>query len=85
MSSGQESELEHVDGQDEWKFQQEGFCENCGAQAHLHEGLCRPCHRLALDERRTGVPMDQEKRRPIPPHQAPSIPLHSPPWRRRGA
>jgi hypothetical protein len=46
--------------------------------------LCRPCHRVALDERRAGVFVDHEKP-PIAPHQAPSIPLHSPPWRRRGA
>jgi hypothetical protein len=83
-TNGQEGKLGQVDGQGEREFQHEGFCENCSAHAHLHEGLCRPCHRLALDERRTGVSVDHE-RRPIAPHQAPSIPLHSPPWRRRGA
>jgi predicted amidophosphoribosyltransferase len=66
------------------KFDHEGVCASCGASAHLHEGLCRPCHRKALDERRAAVPEHHEPHRPLP-HQAPAVPLHGPPVRRRGA
>jgi ribosomal protein L40E len=63
---------------------EEGICKGCGATAHLHEGLCRRCHQLALDERRDDVPEHEDQRKP-PPHQAPRVALHGPPVRRRGA
>jgi len=63
---------------------EEGICKGCGATAHLHEGLCRHCHQLALDERRDAVPPHGDQRKPSP-HQAPHVALHGPPVRRRGA
>jgi len=79
---------QHVTGQggerDRGDSDAEGVCGKCGMDAHLHEGLCRHCHQIALEERRTEASIQHEQRQ-VPPHQAPSIPLHSPPWRRRGA
>jgi ribosomal protein L40E len=66
------------------KLVEEGICKGCGATAHLHEGRCRHCHQLALDERRAAVPPHDDQREP-PPHQAPRVALHGPPVRRRGA
>jgi ribosomal protein L40E len=79
-SSADEAELGDVpiDGESE----DEGVCGKCGATAHLHEGLCRRCHRVALDERRVAARHEPHQH---PPDQAPTVPLHGPPVRRRGA
>jgi hypothetical protein len=69
-----------IDGEPE----HEGVCGSCGATAHLHEGMCRRCHQVALEERRAVVGTRHEPLQP-PPHQAPPAPLHGPPVRRRGA
>jgi ribosomal protein L40E len=71
---------ERADG----KSVEEDICKGCGATAHLHEGLCRHCHQLALDERRVAVPPPDDQHE-LPLHQAPRVPLHGPPVRRRGA
>ena len=55
-------------------------CERCGSNDHIHKSLCRKCHELLLGEA-TVAGTGQLAR----PHQADPAPLHSPPWRRRGA
>jgi hypothetical protein len=55
-------------------------CGKCGANEHVHRGLCRRCRRLLLgDGRIAGTELFRG------PHEASPEPLHSPPWRRRGA
>jgi len=80
-SSADESELGDVpiDGESEDK----GVCGKCGETARLHEGLCRRCHRVVLDERRPAAAHHEPHQHP--PHQPPTVPLHGPPVRRRGA
>jgi hypothetical protein len=53
-------------------------CRNCGSVEHLRDGLCRECVRI-LGREETAEAESREH-----PHQAPVIPLHRPPWRRRG-
>jgi ribosomal protein L40E len=55
-------------------------CRKCGANEHVHRGLCRRCRRLSMGESRVLPPESIEK-----PHEASPEPLHNPPWRRRGA
>ncbi|GEM_PF-2332230 len=55
-------------------------CRRCGANEHVHRGLCRRCRRVLMGE---GSVVTEEK---VPePHQAQPEPLHRPPWKRRGA
>jgi hypothetical protein len=58
----------------------EDVCERCGSNEHVHKALCRKCHELLLGQGAILGPEHQEH-----PHQANPAPLHSPPWRRRGA
>ncbi|MDE3086662.1 MAG: hypothetical protein KGJ77_07835 [Acidobacteriota bacterium] len=62
------------------KRMQPGFCQRCGTDEHVHEGLCRRCRKVLLAE---GTPVREARRRP--PRAAQTEPLHNPPWRRRGA
>ncbi|HYA67408.1 MAG TPA: hypothetical protein VED63_01635 [Acidimicrobiales bacterium] len=55
-------------------------CERCAANEHVHKGLCRLCREVLLGQGTLLEPEHRER-----PHQADSEPLHSPPWRRRGA
>lgn len=55
-------------------------CERCGADRHVRRGLCRGCRKLLIGE---GKELAEEQRRLA--QQARPAPLHSPPWRRRGA
>lgn len=59
---------------------QAGVCESCGSNEHVHRGLCRHCRHVLIGEGELRRPEHQER-----PHQASPEPLHSPPWRRRGA
>ncbi len=56
------------------------ICERCGENEHVRRGLCRRCRKLLVGE---GKPLAEERRRIA--RQTPASPLHSPPWRRRGA
>lgn len=55
-------------------------CERCGANEHVHRGLCRACRKTLTGSGEVLAPENREE-----PTQAPRIPLHRPPWRRRGA
>jgi len=55
-------------------------CGKCGANEHVHRGLCRRCRRMLSGEGRI-VPTDGVRK----PLAASPEPLHNPPWRRRGA
>jgi hypothetical protein len=55
-------------------------CERCAANENVVKGLCHRCRELLLGPGTLLGPEHQEK-----PHQADTEPLHSPPWRRRGA
>ena len=57
----------------------EEACENCGAIEHLHDGLCRQCRQVLGRDVKTSEADRHE------PRQAPLVPFHRPPWRRRGA
>jgi len=57
-----------------------GVCKSCGANEHVHEGLCRRCRKVLIGQGEVLAPGHEER-----PHQADDEPLHSPPWRRRGA
>ena len=55
-------------------------CRICGSNRTVHRGLCRPCRRAMLGP---GLPLGPD---PVErPHQASPAPLHSPPWKHRGA
>jgi hypothetical protein len=55
-------------------------CERCGSNDGVRKGLCHSCREILLGEGKVMAPEHMEK-----PHQAQPEPLHSPPWRRRGA
>ena len=55
-------------------------CERCGANEKVHKGLCHRCREILRGEGRVLKAEHAEQ-----PHQAQAEPLHSPPWRRRGA
>ena len=55
-------------------------CERCGSDDSVHKGLCHRCREILRGEGTVLPPEAAEK-----PHQARPEPLHSPPWRRRGA
>jgi len=55
-------------------------CERCGVTEGVHKGFCRRCREVLLGPGVIVGPGHEET-----PHQADAEPLHSPPWRRRGA
>ena len=55
-------------------------CERCGSNDSVRKGLCHRCREILRGEGKVVSPEHAEK-----PHQAQPEPLHSPPWRRRGA
>jgi len=55
-------------------------CERCGSNDSVRKGLCHRCRETLRGEGKVLAPEHAEK-----PHQAQPEPLHSPPWRRRGA
>jgi hypothetical protein len=55
-------------------------CERCGSNDSVRKGLCHGCREILRGERKVMESEHTEK-----PHQAQPEPLHSPPWRRRGA
>jgi hypothetical protein len=60
-------------------------CERCGANEHVHEGLCRKCRKALLGEARQVHEDEVEFEHEKPTHHEQAEPLHNPPWRRRGA
>ena len=57
-----------------------GVCERCGANLHVHRGLCRRCRKVLLGEGRMAGRADVGAL-----HSADVGRLRNPPWRRRGA
>lgn len=59
---------------------QANVCGRCGSDDSVRKGLCHSCREILRGEGKVMAPEHTEK-----PHQAQPEPLHSPPWRRRGA
>jgi hypothetical protein len=55
-------------------------CERCGSNDKVHKNLCHRCREILLGHGTVVTPTPVEA-----PHEAQAAPLHSPPWRRRGA
>ncbi|HUY23488.1 MAG TPA: hypothetical protein VMV22_14225 [Acidimicrobiales bacterium] len=55
-------------------------CRSCGANEHVHRGLCRRC-REVLEGAGSVLPAEHAEH----PRRPEVEPLHNPPWRRRGA
>ena len=55
-------------------------CERCGSNDSVRKNLCHRCREILRGEGKVMAPEHPEK-----PHQVQPEPLHSPPWRRRGA
>ena len=55
-------------------------CRNCGANEHVHRGMCRRCREI-FEGAGTVLAPDH----PRAPRASHAQPLHCPPWRRRGA
>jgi len=65
----------------------DGTCTRCGSNGHLRHGLCSVCRAEVRAARKTppGSHAEPHESRPPAPPRPDVEPLHSPPWRRRGA
>jgi hypothetical protein len=59
----------------------EATCERCGRAGEIHRGLCAKCRMSGAGDGKVRPDPDTVRKPPRPDVE----PLHSPPWKRRGA